>query len=162
MMLLDFGLKPHMMKPYPGQKLTVVQIIFNHRLSRARRVIENAFGIMVSKFRIFRRPMITNVDKVVKVTKACVALHNFLMKTNNANSNGYCPANYVDTDGPSGERPGDWRREENSSFALQPLNNAGSNNYSRNAKQIREDFTNYFLSTEGSLNWQLERVTRII
>ena len=94
--------------------------------------------------------MIADVDKVVKVTKACVALHNFLIKSNNANSKGYCPpANYVDTDGPSGERPGgDWRREENSSFALQPLNNAGSNNYSRNAKQIREDFTNYFLSTE--------------
>ena len=107
MMLLDFGLKPHMMKPYPGQKLTVVQIIFNHRLSRARRVIENAFGIMVSRFRIFRRPMIANVDKVLKVTKTRVALHNFLMKTNIANSNGYCPANYLDIDGPSGERPDD-------------------------------------------------------
>ena len=35
-------------------------------------------------------------------------------------------------------------------------------NYSRNAKQIREDFTKYFLSTEGLLNWQLEGVTRII
>ena len=51
--------------------------------------------------------MIADVDKVVKVTKACVVLHNFLMKTNNANSNGYCPANYLDTDGPSWERPGD-------------------------------------------------------
>ena len=88
--------------------------------------------------------MIANIDKVVKVTKACVVLDNFLIKTNNAYSNGYCPANYIDTDGPSGERPGDWRREEYSSFALQPLNNAVPNNYSRNAKQIREDFTNQY------------------
>ena len=81
--------------------------------------------------------MIANVDKVVKVMKACVALYNFLMKTNNANSNRYGIANYIGTNRPSGERPGDWRREENSSFALQPFNNTRSNNYSRNAKQIQ-------------------------
>ena len=34
-------------------------------------------------------------------------------------SNRYCPANYVDNDGPSVERHGDRRTEENSSFALQ-------------------------------------------
>ena len=77
------------MKPYPGQKLTIAQLIFNYRLSRAKRVIENVFGIMVSRFTIFRRPMVANVDKVVKVMKACVVLHNSLMKTNNANSNVY-------------------------------------------------------------------------
>ena len=79
--------------------------------------------------------MIANVDIVVTVTKVCVALRTFLMKTSNANSNRYCPENYIDTDGPSGERISDWRGEENSSFALQPLNNAGSNNYSRDPKK---------------------------
>ena len=110
-----FGLKPHRMKSYTGQKLTISQLIFNYRLSRARRVMENTFGIMASRFRIFRSLMTANVDKVVKVTKACVALYNFLMKTINSNSNGYCPANYVDNNVPSGERP----------FALQPLNQKG-------------------------------------
>ena len=132
--------------------MTIAQLISNYRLPWANRIKENAFRIMVSRFTIFRRPMIANIDKVVKVMKACFALYNFLMKTNNVNSNGDCLANYIDTDRPSGERPGDYRRKENSSFALQPLNNAGSNNYSRNAKQIRENFTNYFPSTEGSLN----------
>ena len=41
-----FGLKPHMMKPYPGQKLTIARPIFNYSLSRVRRVIKNAFDIM--------------------------------------------------------------------------------------------------------------------
>ena len=106
-----FGLQPHMMKPYPGQKLTTAQLISNYRLSWANRVKENAFRIMVSRFTIFRRPMLANIDKVVKVMKACSALYNFLMKTNNVNSNGDCPANYIDTDRPSGEKPGDYRRK---------------------------------------------------
>ena len=67
--------------------------------------------------RIFHSQMIANFDKVVKVTKECVTLHNFLMKTNNANSNIYYPANYVDTERPSRERRRDWRSEENSLFA---------------------------------------------
>ena len=31
-----FGLKPHMMKPYPNQNIPIDQRIFNYRLSRAR------------------------------------------------------------------------------------------------------------------------------
>ena len=42
------------------------------------------------------------------------------MKTNNANWNSYFPVNYVDTDGPSGERRGAWWCKENSLFTLQP------------------------------------------
>ena len=98
-----FGLKPNIMKLYPRQKLTIVQLIFNCRLSRARRDTENAFGIMVSMFRIYRRPVILNVEKVVKVTKGCAALYNFLIKINNATLSIYCPANYLDTNGLQGK-----------------------------------------------------------
>ena len=41
------------MKPYPGQKISLNQRVFNYRLSRARRVIENAFGIMYNSWLIF-------------------------------------------------------------------------------------------------------------
>ena len=48
-----FGLKPHMMKPYSSSNLETENLVFNYRLSRCRRVIENTFGIAASSFRVF-------------------------------------------------------------------------------------------------------------
>ena len=81
-----FGLKPNLMKPYPDQHLPLDERIFNYQLSRARRVIENAFGIAATRFRIFHRPIIATEKKVILITKAVVALHNFLMKLNEGTS----------------------------------------------------------------------------
>lgn len=67
------------MKPFPRKNLTRKQTIFNYRLSRARRVIENTFGILASRFRVLRAPMCLRVDNAIAVTKATIALHNFLL-----------------------------------------------------------------------------------
>ena len=40
-----FGLKTYLMKPCPNNKIQLGQQIFSHRLSQARRTIENTFGI---------------------------------------------------------------------------------------------------------------------
>lgn len=50
-----FGLSKHVMRPYGGKNLDVLQKIFNYRLSRARRYVECAFGILANKWRIFHR-----------------------------------------------------------------------------------------------------------
>ena len=106
-----FGFKPHLMKPYPLQNLPAEKRVFNYRLSRARRVVENAFGIAASRFRILRRPIIAKVEKAILITKAIVSLHNFLMSlpANNNNYN-YCPSNYVDRESAAGTVPGEWRK----------------------------------------------------
>lgn len=51
-----FPLKSYLLKPYSGTNLSTKQKIFNYRVSRARRIVENAFGILASRFRIFQKP----------------------------------------------------------------------------------------------------------
>ena len=55
---------------YPRDALGMKERIFNYRLSRCRRIIENTFGILVSRFRIFRRPIIARDEVAVAVIKA--------------------------------------------------------------------------------------------
>ena len=47
---------------------------------------------------------------------------------------------------------------DNSAFIS--ITQAGSNNYTRDAKQTWEDFVEYFNSHEGSVPWQYRMVTR--
>ena len=44
--LVAFAMRLNIMKPYAQRGLTMVQRVFNYRLSRARCIIENVFGIM--------------------------------------------------------------------------------------------------------------------
>ena len=44
-----FAIRTWMMKPYGGAQLSREQHIFNYRLSRARLVVECAFGILASR-----------------------------------------------------------------------------------------------------------------
>jgi hypothetical protein len=53
-----FPLKTYVLKPYPESqsKGDNEKSIFSYMLSRSRRVVENAFGILSQKFRIYRGP----------------------------------------------------------------------------------------------------------
>lgn len=54
-----FPLYKHIMRPYPGSQLrqNVSNKIYNYRHSRARRVLENAFGILAKQFRIYSQKL---------------------------------------------------------------------------------------------------------
>ena len=156
-----FGLKPHMMRPYPRRNdPSESETIFNYHLSRARRVIENSFGILASRFRIFRRPIIASVENVKFVTKAAVSLHNFLIKEQSINTGNYayCPVDFVDQESARGQIPGNWRREIGDFQGLVPMGNQGSNNFNRTAKEVRDAFKDFFISDVGAVTWQNQRV----
>ncbi|XP_047140903.1 uncharacterized protein LOC124815975 [Hydra vulgaris] len=149
-----FGLKPQMMKPYPFCNLSYKKRIFNYRLSRVRRIVENAFGIAASRFRIFRRSFIASTKKVVLITKAVVALHNFLMSKRKESLNyDYCPNTYIDQDGQNELIPGEWRKEIGDVQGLQDISNSACNNHSKDARKIRNNFKKYF-NTDGAVDWQ--------
>jgi len=70
-----FAMNTNIMKPYSGiHEKGNYKIIFNYRLSLARRVVENVFGIIVSVFSIFRGPILLELEKVLEITMTCVLL----------------------------------------------------------------------------------------
>nr|CAH7742337.1 unnamed protein product [Callosobruchus chinensis] len=75
-----FPLLRNVMRPYPGAQTGNNQEnrIYNYRHCRARRVSENAFGIMTKKFRIFLKKFNISPDHLDLITLACTALHNYL------------------------------------------------------------------------------------
>lgn len=159
-----FQMKDFMLKPFARLNTNIGRKIFNYRLSRARRLIENCFGIAASRFRIFRKPIISKVGTVKAITKAVVALHNYLMISQNKFGDlRYCSPGFVDSESEGGNfQNGGWRDEIEACTGLLPLRNTGSNNYSRSAKEVREDFMLYFNSTEGAVDWQWDYVNRTI
>lgn len=92
-----FQLTDYLLRPYPGKGLNQERTIFNYRLSRARRTIENTFGILVSRWRILKRLIICTVEKSMKIVQAIVCLHNWLRKQD-VGVNQYVDKTLVDQD----------------------------------------------------------------
>jgi hypothetical protein len=55
------------MKPYNRAILKDEKTIFNYRLSRARRVVENVFGVLTKRFKIFQREIRFEPNKARKI-----------------------------------------------------------------------------------------------
>lgn len=78
----------------------------------------------------------------------------------------YCPQGFVDEECSSGQIEfGDWCDEVKESTSLLPFkypNQVSSNNYSRLAKEVRDQFLTYFNSKEGEVEWQWAYINRTI
>jgi hypothetical protein len=65
---------------YGQTGLSEEQRIFNYRLSRARSVVENSFGILVSRFGVLQRPIALSPQKAQTTILTCCYLHTYLLR----------------------------------------------------------------------------------
>ena len=146
-----FGLAPNMMRLFPRQcelKLPENQMVYNYRHSQARSIVECVFRILVRRFRVFVRRMYLNNDNAIRVTKACVVLHNYLtpMRTDfNQMMERLNPENdyvYNNEQGP-----------------LRPLQRMGYHT-PQEASEIHDWLKSYFW-TAGAVPWQMDKESKM-
>ena len=73
-----FPLKTWMMKPFAHRNQTHEEAFFNYRLSRARRIVENCFTILVHRWRCLLGTLQQEPDTCTLIVKACLCLHNLM------------------------------------------------------------------------------------
>ena len=66
----------------------------------------------------------------------------------------YCPTDYVNQETVQRILPGRWQVEANGVQGLIGLGIQGSNNFTRIAKEVCNDFKDLFNSPRGELSWQ--------
>lgn len=146
-----FPLKSYLMKPYPSRNLDQNKRIFNYRLSRARRIVENVFGILTCRFGVFKQAIPLEPEKVERIVLACCALHNFL-RTKKSSTEYLGPGMVDEEDIENGSvNFGTWRQEIRND--LPGLTQQSGNRSSNDVREIREEFCDYF-NTNGQVSWQ--------
>ncbi|XP_056633555.1 uncharacterized protein LOC130443108 [Diorhabda sublineata] len=131
-----FPLKPYLLKPYSSTP-TIAEKIFNYRLSRARRIVENGFGILAARFRILGKPIQVDEQTAIKIIKSTCTLHNWLRMTM---PNTYTP-------------PGSADYEDNINLTIIQGRSRINKRSKAIAEKLRNKYRDYF-SGEGAVDWQ--------
>lgn len=129
------------MKPYSKINLTKEERVYNYRTSRARRIVENGFGILASRFRVFGQPIAVKVETTIKIVKATCAIHNWLRLISPAS---YTPPGYCDYEDIVNSTivQGEWRSEISKMPSI--LRTRNHNRPKKIAQQVRETYKEYF------------------
>ncbi|XP_022906222.1 uncharacterized protein [Onthophagus taurus] len=141
-----FRLHRHLMKPYSklSAKSDRRKTIYNYRLCRARRVTENAFGLLSQIFRIYYTPIAINPESCDKLIMVTCCLHNLLRDA------------FLE----KGNRPF-YEYDPNVQIPNNVTPLAGAGGFaSANGLEVREMFTQFF-NEDGALHWQNDRVFRV-
>ena len=130
------------MKPYPSKHLDPDKRIFDYRLSRERRIVENVFGILASRFSVLKRTIQLEPEKVGNIVLACCALHNFLRSKKATKTKYMSPGSVDEEDLQTGIiQPGQWRQEPGTTLEGLSTQSQSGNRSSDNA---RDELCDYF------------------
>lgn len=142
-----FPLRTWMQKPYSNREQTDEERIFNYRLSRARRVVENSFGILAHRWRCLLSTLQLDPEKARTVIMACMCLHNLMRDRFPGLQN-----IDVDHEDELGNHiPGAWRN----AAVLQDVERVGGGyQANKEGKKLRTYLKHYYNSPVGSLPWQ--------
>ena len=77
-----YPLAPWLIKPFPEGTNDPDEKTFNKELSRARVVVERAFGILKGRWRVLQKRLDSSLNFAIKTTIACIVLHNFCIEAN--------------------------------------------------------------------------------
>lgn len=145
-----FALNNYTMRPFEGNpEPRTPERVFNYRHSRARRVVENAFGILSSVFRVLRKPMLLEPKIASKVTLTTIYLHNFLRKHSSHES--YTPPGSLDQEKDGEIVGGAWRNDQATASFI-PIRNMPRRT-ADGPKNVRSHLANHFLLNDP-LVWQ--------
>jgi len=116
-------------------------------------MVENAFVLLASVFRIFRKPVIVKPSTAEDITLECVYLHNSL--TNSVAKQLYSPPGTLDFENIDDGTviKGEWGREIQNDSGMVKLAKT-PRNHRNDAKKIRDTFWDYVMSNEGRVSWQ--------
>jgi len=147
-----FPLNNNLMKVYSGMHPKgSPKRNFNYRLCRARRVVENVFGISSSVFRVLRKPILLEPEKAEIIIMVVAHLHNFLRKSMHS-VNMYTPPGTFDTENNGELTQGSWRMENQNANTLVSLRNVPRRS-TLIAQEIRDEIADYCMN-EGRVPWQ--------
>ncbi|CAK1592743.1 unnamed protein product [Parnassius mnemosyne] len=147
-----FPLTENICKPYTVDlNIGSPKRVCNYRISRARRIVENSFGILASIFRILHTTINVEMKDVQNIVVACAYLHNFLRRNTRGKALYSPPGTFDREDIDLGTMiHGSWQADGERLTDLRVL---GRNSTMR-AKAIRDEFIHYFMTERGRVAWQ--------
>ena len=151
-----FALRTYMMKPWSKRNMTKEELVYNYRISRGRRVVENAFGIMANRWRCLLTTLYQSPDVVRSIVECCVVLHNLMRIRNPAIHS----AEVDHEDRNYNVIPGIWRQEVDVHNTDNPPPDTGRNRATQAAKDMRLYLQRYFNDQRrGGVPWQDQMIT---
>ncbi|XP_034232770.1 protein ALP1-like [Thrips palmi] len=162
-----FPRSQEMVTPFKGEFLDPEKKVFNYRVSRARRVIENTFGMLEQRYEVFSRSMKISEAHCKSVVLSSTALHNYhLMDAESS-----IPSRLKTRPGPYEDHPkegkyGRFKNENtvNESSIFQRLQNQKSEMQESDEEMEVDDMTeeliDYFIENDLPWQWASAGLTR--